>query len=229
MISEFFLRVITDFSDYSDFLALALLVLVRKKIAISRYLFLYLMVNALLHALTIFVALQGKNNMWLYHIIGLSELVFIFLYFNGLFKLESRWWAFFVSVCTFYLIDSLYFTTLSFINNYGRSSELLFLLICCFYFFYRLYRDESIQEILMSIDFWISSGLIIYASGGFFGFLLSYESIFNEQNSWDFRYGTWIILALVQIAKALIISYGALHIYLTTKPKAVGSKSFLVL
>lgn len=228
MISEFLSKLVIGFSDYSDLVSLSLLLLVRVKIRASRYILFYLMVNAILHALTIFLAVQGKNNMWVYHLIGLSELILVFAYYRRILQFGATLNSLFISVVVLYFIDSLFLTSLGVINHIGRSTELLFIVILCLYFFYKLYDSESLKNPLLSIDFWITSGLLIYSSGGFFGFLLSYESLFNEQNSWDFRYGTWIILALVQTAKAVIISYGALHVYLTAKPKPIGSNNLLV-
>ncbi len=199
---------ITEAADLMDLIPIMFL-LFSKSLAHKRvWLSAYLISNLFLLIISIYLARLGSNNMWVYHLIGLCELIFIYLYFRSSLRITPFLKVTFWIILAFYISQSMFFIPLEEINALARGVSILFLLTLCLYSFYETYKNQALTEITTAPDFWIACAFLMYTSGTFFAFLLSYESLFNNNGNWYFTHGTWILLSAVQIVKCLILATG---------------------
>lgn len=148
------------------------------------------------------------NNYYLYHIIGLVELVFIFLLYRSL-GLKKVWDVIFGVVLVAYLVDSLYLfaTGREEINSVGLSFCMLFSIVLGFNFIWKLYQEEKVEYLGLYPYFYISGGLTVFASGAFFGYLLiarMSDEIIPAENF----YYSWIIISGFTYIKFILIVLG---------------------
>lgn len=197
-----------DISELSEILPITLFILFRKVFE-HRWLFLYLTINLFLTALTTILSELGTNNMIIYHIIGLSELILLFLYYKqeglGTWLVVLFWFIFF-----FYVSQSIFFVSTDEINSLARSCTTLYLILLGMCYLYRVYRRPENIVLEKSFMFWVNSALIIYLSGSFFAFLFSYEFLIRmaiDDFSSVLKYG-WTCYAAGNLMKSIIISIG---------------------
>ncbi|CAN0456501.1 unnamed protein product, partial [Ectocarpus fasciculatus] len=128
-------------SEYSDWLPIGIFLIVPSTIRKYRWLFLYLIVFQALHLLGISLADNGVNNMWVYKLIGLSELFLISkLYLK--FRLESIAFFSFLSVFAFYLVHSFLYIPIQDINSLALSVSTLFLITLSIQYLFQLYSSD---------------------------------------------------------------------------------------
>ena|GEM_PF-1598600 len=157
----------------------------------------FLLVVGVIRTVSIFLADDGINTMYLYHLIGLLELVFAYTVYQ---KKIQRWWlpivAFLVGC---YVLNSLFRVSLFGANNIGWALVQFVILLFSFSYLFVLYRDGKETNLGRSAFFYFNAGFMIYASGSFFVNLLSSEIVSESTNG--FFNNAWIIEACVALAR----------------------------
>ena len=148
------------------------------------------------------------SNYYLYHIIGLVELVFTFLLYRSL-GLRKNWDGVFGIVLVAYLVDSIYLfaTRKEEINSLGLSLCMLLMIVLGFNFIWKLYQEERVEYLGFYPYFYISGGLTVFASGAFFGYLLI-ARMSNETIPAENFYYSWIIVSGFSYIKFILIVLG---------------------
>lgn len=157
-----------------------------------------------LTGLTMILSAYKLNNLWIYHLIGLVELILI----QGFYKrLHLQRWVnvVFSIVLIYYLFDSFFIESLLEMNALGRSISTLYLLALNLYFYLYTYQKEEIFEVSKSLVFFFNVGLTFYLAGSFFAFLMSNEIMFTSTDTSDFFYHGWVLHSMAQVMKNLII------------------------
>ena len=198
-------------ADWSDYLVVPVAVLSLVTIRRNRY---FKILSAYLFCLTP-LTIASKitadyqiNNYYLYHIIGLVELVFVFLLYQSL-GLKKAWNAVFGVVLTAYLVDSIYLfaTGREEINSVGLSFYTLFSMVLGFNFIWKLYQEEKVEYLGFYPYFYISGGLTVFASGAFFAYLLIARMSDEVIPAENFYY-SWIIISGFTYIKFILIVLG---------------------
>lgn len=168
----------------------------------------YLVLLAALVVATAVTADYQISNCYLYHGIGLVELLGVFGLYRSL-GLKKAWDWFFLVVLGAYLADSFYLigNRVEEINSVGQAFCMLFILVLGLNFIWKLYQEEKIEYLGRFPYFYINAGFTLFASGAFFGYLLiariSDESIPDE----NFYY-SWLIISGFAYIKFILISIG---------------------
>lgn len=207
-----FLKITSLINKSSDFIELIPVYLfLKNKQRIKAYPFLFceLLIHGLLDISTFILTRLSVYNLFIYHTIGLFELIFIFLFYKRLTELPRYLDYIFYLVLILYILNSLFLEPIfnpAIINAFGRSLSCLFLLFLGFYYLYNLYKFEQIINLYKNPDFLINTGLMIYFATSFFTFLFSKKILSLELSS--FFSAAWVLHSSADIIRAVIISIG---------------------
>ena len=194
-------------SEYSDCLPIVLFLIYPIFIGRYRWFFMYLIAFQFLHFISIYTGLQGTNNMWVYKLIGATELTFLYIFYSRYVKslvIRSLFWV----TMGFYIHYSFFMVGKNEINPLGLGVSVLFLLILTFNYLLYIYRSESVIVLSKSFVFWINTALMIYLSCSFFAYLFSFQTLFVSQDFDDLFKYSWALHSIGNILKCLIVSVG---------------------
>lgn len=193
-----------DASEYAYFPVAVLALIIWLRTSQYFYLFLLLAIVAVLRIISIQMADNYINTMYLYHIIGFVELVLIYLLYS---KYISKVWKYVVSVFgVLYLFNSLFIVSFYEPNSVGLALVQLLILLFGLNYLKELYQKAEITHLKKSSFFFINSGFIIYAAGSFFVNLMSSKIVNASTN--DFFNNAWIMEAGFRIIELILIIYG---------------------
>ncbi len=198
-------------ADWSDYLVIPVAVcslLTIRRNSYFQVLSIYLVVLLPLMIASKITADYKIANYYLYHIIGLTELVFTFLLYRSL-GLKKRWNGVFGIILVVYLVDSIYLFAKGReeINSIGLSLCMLFMMVLGFNFIWKLYQEEKVEYLGFYPYFYISGGLTVFASGAFFGYLLIARMTDEVTPEENFFY-SWIIISGFNYIKFILIVLG---------------------
>ncbi|MGK7389424.1 MAG: hypothetical protein ACNS60_03710 [Candidatus Cyclobacteriaceae bacterium M2_1C_046] len=196
-------------SDFVELLPVYLFLKNKNRIAAYPFLFCELLIHGILDISTFILTLLSIYNLFIYHAIGLFELIFIFLFYKRLTELPKYIFYCFYLVLILYILNSLFLEPIfnpAIINAFGRSLSCLFLLFLGFIYLYNLYKKDKIINFYQNPDFLINSGLMIYFATSFFTFLFSKKILSLELSS--FFSAAWVLHSSVDIIRAVMISIG---------------------
>lgn len=142
----------------------------------------FLLLSLLLQFLIIYLNVQHKNNLYLFHIytpIEFSTLSILF-YLTSL-RRSSK--SIVVVICamfiTFCIVSAFFLQPLKDFNSISRGVEGILAIGLCTYFFYELFVAEESIDILKFPFFWLFAGWLIYFAGTFFLFIYANHSVTN--------------------------------------------------
>lgn len=196
-------------ANCSDYLTIIIACLSLLTIRINTYFKLlsaYLFSLSALSITTLITAEYSINNSYLYHIMGLFELVFVYLLYHQL-GLHRIWNWFFLMVLTAYATDSVY-TILSgyvTINSTGIAYSMLFTILLGFNFLWKLFEEEKVEHLGNFPYFYITAGFTFFAAGSFFGYLLIGRMSSHDSPD-NFFYNSWNIVSAFAILKLVLIA-----------------------
>ncbi len=192
--------------EFSDLLPLLLFYVYSEFRKAYPWLTRYLLFSQILYIFSFPIALAGVNNMWVYQLVGLLELVLLYSHFSRyklLVHLKIAFWL---------VLGGYLFLTASVgpyvINSLARAQSILFLIILCFQFFYKLYRTDASLNLLRTYDFWLTSAFLLYLSLSFFAFLFSYQSLVIAKDFSDFVRLGWLFHSLGNFVKGVMLVAG---------------------
>lgn len=198
-------------ADWSDYLVIPVALLSLLTIRRNRYfniLSVYLFLLVPLNVATKITADYQIPNYYLYHMIGLLDLVFTFLLYRSL-GLRRSWNGVFGMVLIIYLVDSysIFAKGKEEINSIGLSLCMLFIIVLGFNFIWKLYREEKVEYLGFYSYFYITGALTVFASGAFFGYLLI-ARISDKVIPPEIFYYSWIIISGFMYIKFILIVLG---------------------
>lgn len=194
-------------SEYSDCLPIGIFIFFSFRIPQYKWVFIYLITFQALHFTSIYTGIQGENNMWVYKLIGLVELISISLWYLSR-RSTTTLKFFFALVIIVYLILSYYFSPAGSINSLGLSLSTLFLISLSLAYFFWLYETKENVDLLLFFPFWVNSAFLIYLSSSFFAYLFSYEALFNTPDVSNLLRYSWVLHSMGNIVKCVILSVG---------------------
>lgn len=202
MIDSDLLFLIAEIFDFSELIPLlAFLLYARKRI--YPMLFWQLLLAAVINISSMFLSSAGIYNLYLYHLLGLTEIVLIPLFYKSMIRSKHKFDFFFYLNIFIYLLISLY-EGIDTINALSRAFSSFVCLTHGIVFLFQLYKNESIQDLASSGLFIINAAFLIYFSSSFFTFLLSRE-ILSLEFSLSFSAG-WFIHIIANFIKNIIIA-----------------------
>ncbi|GAA0188816.1 hypothetical protein GCM10009122_48140 [Fulvivirga kasyanovii] len=198
-----YIVVIGSISDFSELLPL-LCFFYLGKIKTFPYIFTALAATSALNITSFVLSEFGVYNLYLYHLIGIAELLLYYGFYKRNVALTKVLKGFFFTALIIYVLGSL-FEGFDSINSFSRSVSCLYLLILGLYYLYVVYRDEIISDVTHSSAFWINAGLLFYFSASFFTFLMSKKILSLEIT--DFFSAGWLIHMISNIVKNIVIFF----------------------
>lgn len=200
---------LVELADYSEFLPI-LLFIIFKRIRIYPYLFAGLVIQSAIEQYTLVLAETKTYNLHWYHLIGLIELIYVYLFYRNIIKLNSWIRNSIYFIIALYIFNSYYLEHfLLHFNAFGRALASFYLLGLGFYYLYTIYEKEQILRIHRSPAFIINSGLMFYFATSFFIFLFSRKIMSFEYYSW---FGSaWVLHTLSDIIRSIVIAFALVY------------------
>ncbi len=205
MLDDEVLILLAEICDFTELLPVISFIWF-KKTKEYKFIFWQLIIAACLNILSIVLSRNGIHNLYLYHILGLSEIILIPLFYYSILKFNRKYFFVFFINILLYLIISNYegFTT---INALSRSFSSFVILIHGILFLRHIYINESSNDISKSSYFIINAAFLIFFSSSFFTFLMSKEILSLELTNW---FGaSWLIYIFANLIKNLLLVYAA--------------------
>ena len=210
-------KTINIINDYISIVTV-ILFLYKKAYKSFPYLFSYLLITQILlysTRLVIDLALLGylpMYNLYLYHLIGLFELILVYKFYQRQIILPHILTKLFPLIIVIYIANSLFLENyMESINAYGRSLSTLYLLCLGFSYLYNIYKKELIIDIKKDLVFWFNGVFMIYLATSFLAFLFS-RKILSLELSTLFSAG-WVLHSIAYIFMNIIFWIALLLFY----------------
>lgn len=177
----------------------------------AKYIFLYLLVTALINSTAILIGrYHHKNNMPLVHILTAADVVILLFYYKALFKHQNKLQLYlslslvFIAFCT---INAIFFQSIYTYSSYTRSVEAIICLLFALNYFARLASDTDTKlKIINQSDFYFNAGIFLYFSGAFMLFIFS-NFVINDLTKANFLI-IWNIHGSLLMLMYLLFSFG---------------------
>jgi len=198
---------VSTLSDLSD--ALPLMAILLSKSAQSKILGAYFLFSFCIKLTTIVLIFffQASNTHVFYHLLAPVEFTCIFLYYTKLLNWSSQKQCIVITIVLLLnILNSMLLQSTRTFNSHPWSIHTFLLLLLSFRYLYLLYL--SAQDIRLEIHpgFIINAGFLLYFSGSLFTYLLGFSIL--SQDPIGFFANGWIIQAVANILKNVLVSYG---------------------
>src|SRR5215203_3513061 len=205
------------FWDYSDTLIPVLSILAYlsvKKLHMQEWLLLvYSFVCFFIFGLSNYLADRSINNMFLYHVFSLFELLTVMFYSFSLFssnRIRSVLTTAIIFYLTYWCLNIGLWEPLADFNSNSASIALLLIIVVCGLFFLSLNDKKELLYFQKLPQFWVMSGFLFYCACSIPVVLAyKYKEIF-----YDLDINTaWKVQVVANFTKFLFLSYAALCCY----------------
>jgi hypothetical protein len=174
-----------------------------------KYWLLFLCVYTITEAIGLFLALKGKNNLWIYEISRPAQFLLMLMYFRKAIPLDEHR---FFNVLTTALIICTGLVHAKASSEYSSSEELVYssiIILLCIKYFYTIIKAVDFIY-LRQTEFWFVSALFIYFGtnlciNGSMNFLLKYQLDIARKLFYGMVVNTFIFYGMVIFA--LLSSY----------------------
>lgn len=197
MISDLFASI----ADFSDLIPILSILILRND---SKYQFLcyWLLTSAIILISTYFIAEKSINNLMLYNLYGILELLFV----GRLITINIRSSITLITILQLAgIIIGVYFLSSepNGFNSLARSISNFILIITCYYYLFDLFKNQNIN-LKRSISFWFVVSYLVYFSSSFFTHLLLSEVLATKQT--NLFYNSWTITSTTFILKNIVLA-----------------------
>ncbi len=203
-----FVFTVSTFSDISETIpALTWIIFARKKMPYN-ILGVFFLVSSLLKIYTLITAELHITNMQAFHLMACWEIVMFYLFYLYLLRKQQFRWGILILIglC---VADTIYLEHIMTFNALAWSMDMIMIISMGMLYFFRLYqKDETPGPLTKRPDFIIIIGLLIYASGSLFPYLLANKILTGSADG--FFKNAWFFQTLSNISKNIIVSYGFL-------------------
>lgn len=194
-------------SDLSDLLPLFFLMRVSERSL--KILRIYFLGSSIIKLITIAMVFGfgSPNTLPFYHILAVFEFTVLLFYFKQTIPVNTHLtYLILLVVIAFNVVNSVYFQRINEFNSYTWGVNTFALMVLAFLYLYTLYSRIEDIAIESHSGFIINAGLLIYFGGSLFTYLLGWD-ILSQKPAGLFANG-WIIQAIANIFKNVIITYG---------------------
>ena len=148
------------------------------------------------------------TNMPAFHIMACWEIIMVYLFYVELLRAPLFRWGI-ILLTGLCIADTIYFEDIKTFNALAWSMDMIMIITIGMLYFYRLYqKDDKPIPLMKRPDFIITVGLLIYASGSLFPYLLANRILTGSAEG--FFKNAWFFQAVSNISKNFIVSYGFL-------------------
>lgn len=161
-----------------------------------RWLSAFIFITFALEVTTVVLSQNSINNLILFHLHTVVEVVMLSLLFQFLLKgawLKTITWVFIIAFVLFAIIYPWYYDRFGEFNSLQRGVQGIAMIILCIVFLLQLISRLDVERLSDYPYFWLFSGLMIYFSGTFFLFL--YSNKYFKLGNMDY----WFIHSLLNI------------------------------
>ncbi|MCH8904562.1 MAG: hypothetical protein IIA45_11685 [Bacteroidetes bacterium] len=157
----------------------------------------YLFLTMVLDIIVIFLARQGINNLFLFHLHTVLEVTAISLIYLQWFSNRRLWkiiiGTFVLLFSVFAVIDVVFIEGVHTFNSYPRGIAAVYFLSLCVALFLQMLSTLNVRQLERSSLFWINTGILIYAPGTLFLFIVSNYTLGNTDDQY------WIIHSILNL------------------------------
>lgn len=147
------------------------------------------------------------NTMPFYHAMAIGEVSLLYLFLTkGIFKSSKVQYLILASICSFNLINAIYFQNYDEFNSNAWALNTILLIGFGLYTLILLFNKFESIELEKSDEFIVIAGLLLYFSGSLFLYIVSSEVLSKEANG--LFHNAWIIRSAADIIKSIILTYG---------------------
>jgi hypothetical protein len=170
--------------------------------------FIYITVNGLVNLVTSILARSGNNNMPVFHLFTIIELVLLSLFFSSIYNSKHYSIISYIVLAVFLvfaMLNSLFLQNIYMFNTYTRSLEAIIIICYCLWFFYYLISQETRPNNSL---IWYTAGIFIYFSTSFIIFIMSNIALkLDKEQDWIMWHihGSMVLLMYLFITKGLSI------------------------
>ncbi len=186
--------------------ATAYLVLKQKPLSGLYWLGVFILFSVLSETFFTVTALSGIHNIQYFHIYQFFEFLFLYLFFSGILDrkpFKDLWGLWGILVLAFLVLNPLLIEGWMVYNSIAASIVSIHLMVFAFMYFYKLYQDEQVINLLEDPSFLMVAALFLYFSIGFV-VVLNYKFAILKTSSF---LGYWDLKNIGNIFKNLILTY----------------------
>jgi hypothetical protein len=179
------------------------------------YLIYFIYMSLLFEVLFFALSRFGIPNVQYSHPYAIAEFLLLTMFFKGLFNWKSKIIRYYIWGFLFYLIvNPFLIEPFSGFNPLARSIICLIFIAVSLFYYYQLYRDESIVEPEKSPSFWFVTGLFVYFAASIFTFIFINQLFVPNQFGETTIRTSLFFHSLSNILKNLLLAVG---LWLTRK------------
>lgn len=197
---------VSETSDLSETVPMmSWLIFARKKRPYS-VLGVFLIISAALKTISVVTAKMSINNMPLYHLMAVSEIVILYCFYSRMMFNKIYVWVA-VAFLLLNVFNTLFVQNIHAFNSYSWAENMILLIIIGVSYLFSLYMDETNYTPLEERpEFIITAGMLIYAAGSLFTYLMGTAILSGKAAG--FFHNAWIFICVTNLLKNILISYG---------------------
>jgi len=166
----------------------------------------FFFISAPIKLLSMITAMFVMNNMILFHLLAVVEVVMLYVFYNRIIFNRVPNAYILAALIIVNLLNSLLNENIYQFNSTAWSLNVIFLLGFGLRYLYKIYQDLESTQLEQSPLFIIDTGLLVYFSGSLFTYILGSE-ILSRQSAGFFS-NAWVIQSFSNISKNVMVSYG---------------------
>ena len=175
--------------------------------------FLFLIISFISDVIAYIAARLFQNNMPIFHIYGLVEVLLILFFYKRIFPNTKLYPLLIIGFTIIYVGNTVFFEPILSFNQFGQGIKCITAIIAVMYYYYRLIINSS-DTIYNKSYFYISVGIVLYYSVSIYSYLFA---IVLHNYETETRFNIWIIHNSLNILKNLFIAYGFWNIQTNVK------------
>jgi hypothetical protein len=170
----------------------------------------YVATSFVVFLITNIMADKGINNMFLYHLFSLFEIIILGYYFlKSLLKKQlTLYWFILGGYFVFWIINIIAFENLKLFNSNSSVVSNLIVLLLAMYYLFEVSKSEDVLYFQKLPGFWIASAFLVSCALSIFGFV-AYK-YFQVNNYKDYGNRIWLVPLFAIIFRFIFISIGLL-------------------
>jgi hypothetical protein len=197
---------ISSLSDLSEFLPLFAWLLYGRREMPYFVLGIFFFLSSFIKLATLVTAELSIHNMPAYHVLACIEIVMFFCFYSNLFFNKVKWWGVII-LCMLNAANTIFLQDITTFNSIAWTVNMIVLLGLGLTYLFQIYkRENDYTPLEKRPDFIITAGLLIYASGSLFTYLMGTEILSGKPQG--FFHNAWLFHCIANISKNFIVSYG---------------------
>jgi hypothetical protein len=163
----------------------------------AKALLVYLCTNALVSIVIKYTANHKINNLPIFHLYTLIELVLLAEFFKKLIGFKKIITIIQFSFLIACVVNAIFFQSIFTFNTYTRPLEAFIVMLFAVNYFAKIFTDTSKIKLSEMPSFWFNTGLFLYFSGAFMLFIFSNFVLKVSQQSFNIIWNTHATFVLI--------------------------------